>query len=209
MHGLSKKGWLASQPEEFRRLIKAAGHLRWYDQREALYEVGEEPLALYGLAEGAIDLMVPTPTGEMITVHRAEPGFWIGDSALLAKAPRIVSVFAVSQSRIFCVPAEAVRDIVRRFPEYWRCFYELSHLNVARAIGEYAVLASMSPRDRLQRLLLRLSDSEGRVFVSQTELASLLFLNRSSVQRAIQELIAAGVAATEYRCIRILRPPAS
>lgn len=209
MHALSRRGWLAAQPEGFRRLITAAGHTRWYEQREALYEVDEEPRALYGLAQGAIDLMVPTPGGEMVTVHRAEPGFWIGDSALLSKSPRVVSVFAVSQSRIFCVPAEAVREIVRRNPEYWRCFYELSHMNVTRAISEYAIMASMQPRERLRRLLLRLCDADGRVTISQAELAGLLFLNRSSVQRAMQEMIAAGEVATEYRCIRVLGGQAS
>lgn len=205
MRGLTRFGWLANQPTPFQDLLKAAGRWRRHDRREALYEVGGQPRALYGLAEGSLDILMPTRSGDMITVHRAEPGFWIGDSALLAKAPRLVSVFAAPGSQVFSVPAEAVREILRKEPEHWRCFYELSHMNVSRAMGEYVALVSSPPGARLRSLLLRLSHLDGKVSATQTELAALLGVNRSSIQRALDEMVAAGTIRTGYRCIWVIK----
>lgn len=207
MRGLTTFGWLAHQPKPFQDLLKAAGGWRRYDRRGALYEVGSTPRALYGLAEGSLDIQVPTRSGDMITIHRAEPGFWIGDSALLARVPRLISVFAAPGSHVFYVPADAVREILRNGPEYWRCFYELSHMNVARAIGEYVELVSSPPAVRLRSLLLRLSSHDGKVLATQSELAALLGVNRSSIQRALDEMVAAGTIRTGYRCIWVMKEP--
>ncbi|MBL8582263.1 MAG: Crp/Fnr family transcriptional regulator [Rhizobiaceae bacterium] len=201
---LGKIGWLASQPADFRARIKASGTWRSYAPQQVLYEVGEEPSALFGLGEGALDLCVPIQNGELITVHRAEPGFWIGDSALFAKAPRFVSLIAAAPSRVFCVPAGALREMVREEPKYWSSFYELSHMNVSRAILEYVQLFTMPPRERLRRLLIRLGGAEGTAVVTQSELASLLGINRSSVRRALEELAEAGAIRTGYRSIHVI-----
>ena len=84
---------------------------------------------MFGLGQGALEVLVPVSDEEQITIHRAEPGFWVGDSGVLARATQVMSVVAVTPSRVFCIRASSVWRLLSERPEFWRCFYELAHLN--------------------------------------------------------------------------------
>jgi CRP-like cAMP-binding protein len=200
---LAERGWLAEQPADFRDWVARSGRWRRYDAGQVLYDAGEPPDGLYGLAEGALEITLPLVGDEPVTIHRAEPGFWIGDAALLANGARLVSVGAAAPSRVFRIPAAAVREVVVRRPEYWHAFYTLSYINVATAITLLAEALSLSPRARLARTILRLSDADGAVQASQHDLARLIGMTRSTLQRSLAELAEAGAIATGYRSLTV------
>jgi len=201
---LTARGWLATQPEALQRWAAGAGRWRFFENHQMLYQAGEEPDGLYGLGAGALDITLPLVGGEPVTIHRAEPGFWIGDSAILAQTTRLITVAAAAKSRVFFIPATAVRAVVAQRPEYWPCFFALNHLNASTAVTALAEALSLSPKARLARMLLRLAGDGDQVTASQADLARLIGMNRSSLQRALQELIEAGALATGYRRLRVL-----
>jgi CRP/FNR family transcriptional regulator, cyclic AMP receptor protein len=57
---------------------------------------------------------------------------------------------------------------------------------------------ALSPRARLARTLLRLSE-DGAVHASQQDLARLIGMTRSTLQRSLGELVEAGAIETRYR----------
>lgn len=185
---LDQVGWLATQPADFRDWAQRSGRWRSFAKGQALYQVGEEPEAVYGLGSGALEVLIPVSDDEEVTIHRAEPGFWIGDSGLLAGTRRVISVVAATPCRIFCIPAGPVRRLVADKPEFWRCFYELAHRNATLAVATLAEVLSRSPEERLARMLLRLADGNGEVHATQADLARLLGVTRSSLQRALGHL---------------------
>jgi CRP-like cAMP-binding protein len=195
---LGERGWLASQPPAFQAWIAANGQGRNYSAGRILYAAGDEPDGLYGLGEGALEITLPLVSDEPVTIHRAEPGYWIGESALLARTSRLVSLAAATDVRVFRVPAARVRSLVAGQPEHWGSFFELSHINVTLAVTLRAEVLALSPRARLARMLLRLADAEGRVVVRQDELARLIGMTRSSLQRAMRGLTEAGAVASGY-----------
>lgn len=185
---LDQTGWLASQPEDFRDWARRSGRWRSFGKGQSLYQVGEEPEAIYGLGSGALEVLIPVSEDEQVAIHRAEPGFWIGDSGLLAGTRRVISVVAATPCRVFCIPAGPVRRLVVDRPEFWRCFYELAHRNGTLAVATLAEVLSRSPEERLARMLLRLADGNGEVHATQADLARLLGVTRSSLQRALGHL---------------------
>lgn len=201
---LAKTGWLAEQPAELANRLSAAG--RWMDLAagQFLYSAGDDADALFGLGWGALDVSVPLATGEMVLVHRATPGWWIGDSALLAGAPRLLTITAAVPSQVFRVPGAALREILKQQPDYWTCLYALSHRNVELSLVILSEILAMPPKARLARTIQRLADAGGRVQISQGELAALIGANRSTLRLALADLAQTGAVETRYRGLQVL-----
>lgn len=87
LDSLAKVGWLSQQNAEFQERMAKAGKWMTLAKGQLLYDVGDTPDAIFGLAEGLLDVAIPISADEMVTLHRAAPGFWIGDSASLRNRP--------------------------------------------------------------------------------------------------------------------------
>jgi CRP-like cAMP-binding protein len=201
---LDQRGWLAAQSAEFRAWIAENGRWHHYAAGQVLYDTDDEPDAVYGLGGGALEVTLPLVGDEPVVVHRAEPGYWIGESALLAGTRRGISVAAATEARVFRVPAGSVRRLLAEQPGAWEAFYQLSHINAMIAVTLLAEVLALTPRARLARMVLRLADEDGRVEVRQDDLARLLGMTRSSLQRALASLVEAGAIAPGYGRLDIL-----
>lgn len=197
------RGWLASQPDALIDWMMQAGRWKTYEAHEVLYHADEDPDALYGLASGGLEITLPLVGTEPVTIHRAEPGFWLGDAAILSQSTRMVGVAAVAKSVVYRVPAAALQALVREKPEFWPCFYGLTFMNTKLSLTLLAEVMSLSPRARVARMLLRMADDKGEVQVSQNDLARLIGMNRSSLQRALHDLLESRVLTSGYRSLRI------
>jgi CRP-like cAMP-binding protein len=92
---------------------------RWmtFARGELLYAVGDAPDPVFGREDGLLNVSVAVDDEEMVTIHRGTPGFWIGDSALLADARRGLSISAAAKSRVFRLPGNALRRHLVDHPE--------------------------------------------------------------------------------------------
>lgn len=201
-------GWLAEQSEPFRDRLLSAARWKTLARGENLYAVGDEPNALFGLEEGFLDIAIPISDDEEVVIHRAPPGFWIGDSAILAATRRTLSLTAATPSRVLALPAAALRRLLADHPQDWPAFAALTHRNGTLAIQALAEALALPARARFARLLLRIADAEGRVRATQEDLGRLAGMSRAAFRRAFGDLIAAGVVEMEYAGLRILDPAA-
>lgn len=201
---LDRIGWLAAQPEGFRQWVAENGRWRRFAAGETIYLAGDAPNGMYGLGSGALEITFPLQGDEEVTLHRAEPGFWIGEAAPMAGATRIVGLSAALDSRVFHIPLAAQRELLRRDPGAWQVFYEQSFANLSLALTLLAETLSLTPRARLAKLLLRLADAGGTVQGNQDDLGRLIGMTRSSVRRSLASLVEAGAVQTGYRSLRIL-----
>lgn len=201
---LDRIGWLAGQSGAFRRWVAASGRWRQFAAGEVIYLPGDDPDGMYGLAEGALEVSFALEKGEAVTIHRAEPGFWIGEAALMARAQRLVGLSAALESRVFHIPVAPLREVLQREPAFWRPLYEQSFGNLTVALTLLAEVLSLTPRARLARLLLRLADGDGRVRVNQDDVGRAIGMTRSSVRRAVASLVEEGTVRTGYALIEIV-----
>ena len=201
---LTERGWLSEQDREFQSWLAEAGRWREFVEGEPVYEMGDPPDGLYGLGAGALEVSLPLHADEPVTLYRAEIGFWIGESAILAHAPRMIGLTAVRASRLFFVPAAALRRGLSEEPSRWEPLYALSHANTSVAVNLLSESLALSPRARLARLLLRLGAESGRVQARQDELARVIGMTRSSFQRSLRSLVESGVVSSGYGEILLL-----
>ena len=200
---LSRTGWLAEQPKDFQQRIAGLGRWRTYRAGEALYEVGDEANGVFGLEEGLVDISVAISDDEMVTLHRAGPGLWGGDSALFAGGPRVASLTAHTDSLVFVIPARTLRRHIAERPEDLLHFCKLNHRNFTLALRALAEVLALPPRTRFARLLLRLAAGDDLIRATQTELGKLAGMSRAAFRRAFSELLDAGIVRTEYGKVRI------
>ena len=201
---LDRVGWLARQPAGFKAWAADVGRWRQFAAGEIIYLPGDEPDGMYGLGSGALEITFPLQGEEVVTIHRAEPGFWIGEAALMAGATRLVGLSAAFESRVFHLPLGALRDLLRHEPGAWRNLYEQSFDNLAVALTLLAESLALSPRARIAKLLLRLADADGNVRGNQDDFGRLIGMTRSSVRRALTSLVEEGTIRTGYRATEIV-----
>lgn len=106
----------ARQPSKFKAWAAEAGRWRQFAAGETIYLAGDEPNGMYGRGAGALEITFPLQGEEVVTIHRADPGFWIGEAAMMAGATRLVGLAAALDSRVFHIPMGPLRDLLRRDP---------------------------------------------------------------------------------------------
>ncbi len=199
---LMQTGWLSVQPPGFQDRMIAIGRWVSVPKGRALYLLGEEPDALFGLGSGLLDVSVPVGA-EDVVVHRAPPGFWVGDGALLSGVPRMLTVVAATACDVFRIPHAPLRRVLDEHPGDWRHLHHLATLNGFLATQALAEVLVLPARPRFARVLLRLAQPDGRVAATQEELGRMTGMSRAAFRRALGALIAAGVIETGRGSVRI------
>jgi CRP-like cAMP-binding protein len=203
---LNKLGWLADQSPELHSWASEVGQWRSYDAGQAIYQADDPADGLYGLAEGAIQIAFPLPTREQVFLHRAEVGFWIGDLAELASAPRLVSVVSATNSRLLHISSEKVRRLLDYHPWHWPAFYRLSVSNMRMALTLLSEALSLTVRARVCRRLLALSEANPDIEITQETLSELLGVTRPTLRRCLLDLEERGAIARKYSRLSIIAP---
>jgi CRP/FNR family transcriptional regulator, cyclic AMP receptor protein len=200
---LARTGWLSSQPPEFQALIARIGRWRSVRAGEILYLAGDEADGMAGLADGILEITFPLAGDESVVIHRAEPGFWTGETSVLEGKARHVSIAAATDSRVFAVAASSIRRALEVEPRHWRSLLDLSLTSSLMATTLLAEALTLSPRARVARILLRLARPDGSVPGSQDDFARLLGMTRSSVRRALAGLIEPGAVESGYGVLSV------
>jgi CRP-like cAMP-binding protein len=201
---LGEFGWLAEEPEDFRKRVAAAGSWQSLQDQQSAYHAGDASSSLYGLGAGFLDVLFPVDGEEEVLVHRAPPGLWIGNGTLFTGVSRVISVRAAGECQLFVVPGGVLREVLAKTPEYWASLQRLSARNSILAVTILAELLAWPPQRRFASLLLRSADSSGIVRATQEELGRLVGLNRMAFRRACRGLVESGVVRSSYGSTEII-----
>jgi CRP-like cAMP-binding protein len=188
--------------------ILALGRLRRYAPGQSVYEAGEFATAIYALIHGSIDVIIPVADNPPAIVHRADPGFWVGDLAILSGKERLISLRANTDTTMFVLPARDVIDLLARRPDMYRVFYGLMHENMRLTFMLMGDLLSFTAAERVARRLAltarrRESGSDPWIDLPQGTLAAMLGISAATAHRAIRRLTDLGLIQTGYGKIRV------
>jgi CRP-like cAMP-binding protein len=199
---LATTGWLSLQPPDFQDRMTAIGRWVAVPRGKALYVLGEAPDALFGLGSGFLDVSLPVGE-EDVVVHRAPPGFWVGDGALLSGVRRLLTVTAATDCEVFRIPHPPLRRMLEEHPGDWQYLHHLATLNAVLATQALAEVLALSARPRFARVLLRLARPDGTIAATQEELGRMTGMSRAAFRRALGALIVEGVLETGRGTVRI------
>ncbi|MDS9469624.1 Crp/Fnr family transcriptional regulator [Paracoccus sp. MBLB3053] len=204
---LSRSGWFGQRSTECRALIASIARLKVFETGATLYAVGDEPNGIFGLVDGALDISVPRADGNDFTFHKADPGFWVGDLALMSSARRLVSVHAASDATVVHLDVDEILALVKSHPALLHDFYALTYENFATTFFLLANISIASSESRVAlRLLMHLEhapDPDGWVEISQAKLGELVALSQPTLQRVLRRMRDLACVELGYGKIRV------
>jgi CRP/FNR family cyclic AMP-dependent transcriptional regulator len=209
---LRLKGWLSTTPAEFQDAVLPRGDTLRLDAGATLYHAGDEPGGIYGLITGHIELHLSGRGKSATLAHIAGPGFWVGDFAAIAGAPRRFTIVARDKCSLFRLSRAEMLRICTEEPPHWQFFAQLTVAGLGLAIDIAEMLRRIDSTARVASMLHILveEDVHGRqvVLASQSDLAAMSRLSRGAVNIALAALEKRGWVTRGYGAINVTDPSA-
>jgi CRP/FNR family cyclic AMP-dependent transcriptional regulator len=162
---------------------------------------------LVGLADGRLAMEIPAGPDDPVQFAVVTPGFVLSDLPVPPGLARPVAAVAASPSTILSATPRRLAALVAAHPEVAPAITRLVTINLWTTLGLLSMLRRQDNAERLASLLCLLAGndlSDGLVLpLSQTELASMAALSRTTLVAALRDLEELGLVHTRYRLVRI------
>lgn len=162
---------------------------------QVLFVEGDPSEHLFVVERGRLKVTVGSARGQELLLHVVGPGGAVGELSVVDHLPRSAGATALDDLSLWCVPAEALRALLRRSPALCLALAEDLAAQVRRLTGASADLVFLDLPQRLAKLLLALEAGEGPpglAGMAQTEVAAHLGVTRQTLNRALARLHEAG-----------------
>lgn len=171
------------------------------------HQPGDETEVLYFLKRGRVRLYRLTSGGKKVILMELRSPTAFGSMALLAQGMDSNFAEAVEESLICAVSQQVLERLLRRRPDVALRLLDLMGRRVWELERRVEEMATLTTRQRLATILVRLSDAEtglvGRL--TQEELAEMSGTIRQTVARILGEWQRQGLIQVKRRSVRILR----
>ncbi|WP_134680150.1 Crp/Fnr family transcriptional regulator [Paracoccus ravus] len=196
-----RRGWLAAQPEEFRKAWLNLAEFSELSVGELLFSLGGPPGGVYGIAEGYADVLIASGYITPALAHIARPGWWVGEATALTGSPRRVEIRARTDLKVCCVSLQGIESLEAQFPRLWRTLAQLTVLHLDNALMYASAVTKGDARTKILSTLIRLagpemtSDAVISVPCTQQELGEMAGLHRNSAGPVLRSLERDGLIA--------------
>lgn len=183
--------------------LSRAGDVVHFEEGSYLFREGEVASAAFVLERGGVELL-RNGSSAYRCLCRIHPGAVLGDAAMFlgeghfasAKAVTPVTAFRLDRDRVVVElanrPAIALRWLIACLRQYQSCQRRIMAL-MHRAVHQ-----------RIAFLLLDDADESGAVNLTQDEMAQLLGVTRSAINRGVSKLRKKGLIENRYGATRII-----
>ena len=163
---LKQKGWLSSTSDAFQRTVLARGDVLNLRTGASLFHAGDEPGGIYGLIKGHLELHLAARGKSPTLAHIAGPGFWVGDFAAIAGAPRRFSIVARDECTLLRLSRAEMQRICQEEPTSWRYLAELAVTNLGLTLDFAEMLRRVDSVARVAAALAILveEDAQGQQY---------------------------------------------
>ncbi len=203
-----RNGWLATVPRPIQDELLGRCDLLSVESGHVLYRAGDDAGGLYGVIEGRLEVHLPPHDDGPTLAHIVGPGFWLGDSAAVDGRPRPISLVTGAASLLLRLSRPELARVIDRQPPTWQY---LAQLLARNSFKSFEIIAALRRRDTVGRVAAALCnvmdshfDAPSAVQASQTDLAAMTQLGRSSVNTALRDLEARGLVRRGYASVEVV-----
>lgn len=98
------------------KLIAVMGEPLSFRPGERLFEQGDEGDAAYVILSGEVDVLIPTPSGEIAVAELGAREIF-GEIAVLCDQPRTTAIAAKTDLSVLRLKRKAIMDLLHEFPD--------------------------------------------------------------------------------------------
>lgn len=204
-----QSAWLAGQPTAFTERLVACALLRTYQKKHLIIELDQPGQGLYFLLKGGVDVWVPRLTGELFPVSLVPPFQWFGEFGAITGKKCLAEYSARTASTVLVIPRSAIAALEAESKDYRDALMDLLSFGIRGLLCMGGDLAGHDPELRVISKLVTFPDCSGDhrdreehvLPLSQTELAAVSCVSRSTVNLILSKLEKAGIVELGYRRI--------
>jgi CRP-like cAMP-binding protein len=208
---LRANGWLSRTAPEFQDRLLALCTWRWFEPGDAVVSVGSINNAIYGVADGSVDLVTSLGAPDTPLTHVSYAGFWTGYLPLVSGDPTVNATTARSRVYAAVVGRSALERLLADNPGWWRYIAMLCVTYGNLAANVAADLMLRDSRRRCAAALLRLADcrfdatgdNTAQVQVNHADLATVTNLSRQTAGLILSSFETQGMIARRYNHIEL------
>ncbi len=208
-----RRGWLAGQPEGFRRQIVAMGRLLPVKRNNWVFAIGDPPGGIYGIVSGGIGIEGGGPFHALRLGHVLRSGAWFGHHPVLSGGgQRIQGMRAMEDSVLLHVPLGPLQALMRQDPAAARCIGDMADGGSILATRIISDLLIPDASQRIAAVLLRITGAEDGIepddpagfLLTQTEIGELANVSRPHVNRILAGFVSKSWITKRYHHLRVL-----
>jgi CRP-like cAMP-binding protein len=198
---LSRKGWLAAQPDDFRRQFVTMGRRRSLASGEVVALEGEDDARMYGILKGAIACSGSHGHDAPILATVLFPGQWFGYGPQLGGLPRALTFHAQMPSELLAFGNAELQRIRAVAPDLSERMSQLAVLQTNYTAAIVTEVLIPKSAQRIAAVLVRLANwsaPQTLLPVSQNDLAEMSNASRQTVSKALKKMEQSGLIGQHY-----------
>jgi len=201
--------WFEALDEERRRCVEGVVTEQVFAAGATVVSKGEPVDAWCGVIDGLLKVHTDSPNGKSVTFAGIPTGGWVGEGSLLRTEPRRYGLIALRTTRVAYLPRATFEWLLDTSIAFNR--FLLSQLNerLAQFIAMMEYQRLLDTDARIARCIGEMFNAilypgnGNRIAISQEEIGFLTGASRQRVNRALQNLEAAGLLKVEYGAITV------
>ena len=203
---LPDTGFLSGASAPLRQMLEGEATEIRLSRGEVLFEQGDTGDALYAIIEGALEFSILSVAGRKLTLDLMRPGAVFGEIALFDPGPRTATVTATEPSRIRRLRNRDILAQIQRHPDLAGDLLRLAGQRMRWMNTQLNEQVFLPMSVRLARKLLYLTPDggNGRLGLSQSELAEFVGATREAVSKTLSNWKRSGIIEINRGALQIL-----
>lgn len=154
---------------------------------ELLFDQGEHDDRMFILERGLLEVNVISESGKRLALNQLRPKSVFGEIALFDPGLRTARVEALQASELRAIGHAKLMGEIRTTPEIAVELMRLAGLRMRWIAAQVEEQVFRPPTARLAGKILYLMDNEGRVLMSQAQMAEFVGVTREAVSKILAE----------------------
>lgn len=168
-----------------------------------VFRQGEKAAKVHIVRTGSVELC-STLSGRRVTLQVLRPGDVFGDVPVFLGEPEPFDARAVGDCTVLSLDTESLFGLLQTRPLVAQRWFVSMAERMSGLQQRLIDLLAGGLEAQLASILLREADTDGQITMTQADLASLLGVQRSSVQRVLKDLESAQLIELHYRRIELV-----
>jgi CRP/FNR family transcriptional regulator, cyclic AMP receptor protein len=188
--------WFAALDPAFQQAVSGSSRVIAFAAGQSVFHRGDPSDGIYCVLSGAVCFGAISASGKGSIVAQTEAPQWFGEIALFDGGTRTHDAWADTASALLHLPLRHLTKILADDPQRWQQMGRLLVHKLRIALSLHEDMALESPRVRLARCLINLSEGYGQrkagpsssLRISQERLGMMLSLSRQTVNELLGQL---------------------
>ena len=218
--------WYNGLPQLEREVVRAELRVVSLQAGERLFREGSKSLGWYGVVDGLVKWSSRGSDGKSLSLAGFSTGSWFGEATMIRREPFEYEVVALRPSQVAILPRDTCERLWNNNIEFTKALMMHLAQRVNWLMASYTGNVLLDVDTTVARAVAAQLNAEqhsgtnGRLKISQEEIASLCGVSRQRCNTALTRLAREGILRTHYggmtildreglyRCAKLNREPA-